>query len=141
MIAFYLVCLYVWIFFVYLSVCMSVPRFIYFGQLLRCADKRIVNIMKVYIERNSMQVELIRSHKKYRLHSRLLLRSLEFNGISPTFASCDRQSDMVFEHGKSFQHISVAVHTVRMESHYNNCLFDKRQFDSNLLLFTSFLKI
>ena len=28
-----------------------------FGQLLRCADKRIVNIMKVYIERNNMQVE------------------------------------------------------------------------------------
>ena len=30
-----------------------------FGQLLHCAHKRIVNIMKVYIERNNMQVELI----------------------------------------------------------------------------------
>ncbi len=28
-----------------------------FGQLLRCADKRFVHIMKVYIERDNMQVE------------------------------------------------------------------------------------
>ena len=34
-----------------------------FGQLLRCAHKRIVNIMKVYIERNNIQVELIRFSK------------------------------------------------------------------------------
>ena len=32
---------------------------VHFGQLLRCAHKRIVNIMKVYIERNSVQVKLI----------------------------------------------------------------------------------
>ena len=32
-------------------------------MLLRYADKRIVNIMKVYIERNSLQIELIRYHK------------------------------------------------------------------------------
>ena len=30
-----------------------------FGQLLHCAHKRLVNIMKVYIERSNMQVELI----------------------------------------------------------------------------------
>ena len=35
-----------------------------FGKLLRCAHKRTVNIMKVYIERNSIQVELIRFRKK-----------------------------------------------------------------------------
>ena len=34
-----------------------------FGQLLRRAHNRIVNIMKVYIERNNMQVELIRFRK------------------------------------------------------------------------------
>ncbi len=34
-----------------------------FGQLLRCARKRIVNIMKVYIERNNIHVELIRFRK------------------------------------------------------------------------------
>ena len=38
-----------------------------FGQLLRCAHKRVVNIMKVYIERNNMRVELIRFRKKYRI--------------------------------------------------------------------------
>ena len=37
-----------------------------FGHLLRCAHKRIVNIMKVYIERKNigLQVELIRFRKK-----------------------------------------------------------------------------
>ena len=34
------------------------------GQLLRCAHKRIVNNIKVYIERNNKQVELIRFRKK-----------------------------------------------------------------------------
>ena len=52
-----------------------------FGQLLRHANKRIVNIMKVYIEKNNLQVELIRYH--IRLYSRLLLRSDRLNGISP----------------------------------------------------------
>ena len=50
-----------------------------FGQLLRCVHKRIVNIMKVYIERKNMQVELIRFRKKYRIYSRLLLRTEELN--------------------------------------------------------------
>ena len=48
-IAFYLVCLYIWM---YSSVCSSVHLVVRFGQLLCCADTRIVNIMKVYIERN-----------------------------------------------------------------------------------------
>ena len=30
---------------------------------------------------------------------------------------------------------------VRMESRSNMCMFDKRQFDSNLLLFTPFLTV
>ena len=34
-----------------------------FGQLLCYADKHIVTIMKVYIERNNLQVELISSHR------------------------------------------------------------------------------
>ena len=38
---------------------------VHFGQLLRCAHKRIVNVKKVYIERNNnKQVELIRFRKK-----------------------------------------------------------------------------
>ena len=43
------------------------PRFIQF-------DLGIVNIMKVYIERNNIQVELIRFRQKCRLYSRLRLR-------------------------------------------------------------------
>ena len=35
-----------------------------FGQMLRCAHTRIVNIMKLYIESNNIQVELIRFRKK-----------------------------------------------------------------------------
>ena len=41
---------------------------------MRCAHKHIVNIMKVYIEWNSIQEELIRFRKEYRLYSRLRLR-------------------------------------------------------------------
>ena len=41
-----------------LLVCPSLSL-VRFGQLLRYADKRIVNIMKVYIEINNLQVELI----------------------------------------------------------------------------------
>ena len=37
---------------------------VHFGQLLRCAHKRIVNIMKVYIDRNNIQVELIQFPNK-----------------------------------------------------------------------------
>ena len=39
---------------------------VHFGQLLglSCVHKRIVSIMKVYIERKNMQVELIRFRKK-----------------------------------------------------------------------------
>ena len=50
-----------------------------FGQQLRCAHKRIVNIMKVYMERKNVQLELIWFRKKYRIYSRLLFRTDEFN--------------------------------------------------------------
>ena len=64
-----------------------------FGQLLRCAHQRIVNIVKVYIEINNIHVELIRLRKQYRLYSRL--RREEFNA-----------TDM-FMLGKSLQHKPV----------------------------------
>ena len=54
-----------------------------FGQLLACyavhINASIVNIMKVYMERKNMQIELIRLRKKYRLYSSLHLRGKEFN--------------------------------------------------------------
>ena len=71
-------------------VCQLHASFTSFGQLLRCAHKHIVNIMKGY-----MQVELIRFHKKYHLYSRLLLQSEEFNVTD------------VFTPGKSLQHKPV----------------------------------
>ena len=40
--------------------------------------------MKVYIERNNVQGELVRFRKKYRHYSRLLLRSEEFKAIALT---------------------------------------------------------
>ena len=46
----------------------GVRVFVRFGQLLRCAHKRIVNIMKVYIERKNMQVQLIPFRTEYRLY-------------------------------------------------------------------------
>ena len=55
-------------------VCQHLASFTSFGQLLRCAHKRIVNIIKLYIERNNMQVELIRFRRTYRLYSRIHLR-------------------------------------------------------------------
>ena len=66
-----------------------------FGQLLRCAHKRVVDIMKMYIERNNMQVELIRFREKHRLCSRLHLRSEEFKATD------------VFTLRKSLQHKAV----------------------------------
>ena len=74
------------------TVCQLLDSFTYFGQPLRCAHKRIVSIMKVYIERNNVQFELIRFRKQNHLHSRLLLRSEEFNATD------------VFTLGMSLQH-------------------------------------
>ena len=66
-----------------MCVCVSATHFIYlFGQLLRCAHKRIVNIMKVYIERNNMQVEFIRFLKKI-----LTLLTLDTSKWEYTFAT------------------------------------------------------
>ena len=45
-------------------VCQLGASFTSFRQLLRCANKRIVNLMKVYIESSNMHVELIRFVKK-----------------------------------------------------------------------------
>ena len=111
-------------FLVRVCVCVSAMRFTYsFGQLLRGAHTRTVNIMKVYTERNSMQVELIRFRKKYRLYWRWEFRSENIlsdrrvyetiHDVSPLFCACSTM-----------------------------CLFDKRQFDyHNVLLFTPFLPV
>ena len=62
------------------SVCIrSSLHSVTFGQLLCCAhDKCFVNIMKVYIERNNIQVELTRFRKKISTLFTLRLRREEF---------------------------------------------------------------
>ena len=58
-----------------------------FRQLLRCAHKRIVNRIKVYIEGDNMQVELIQFRQKYLLYSRFLLRREEFSDRCNVYAA------------------------------------------------------
>ena len=75
-----------------LYVCMSNPRFFQFalGSCYAVHIKRIVDIMKVYIERNNMQVELIRFRKKYRLYSRLRREDLYVCGLFATWQHASR---------------------------------------------------
>ena len=63
--------------------CVSDPRFIQFA-LGSCYAVHInaLSIELKCIERNNMQVELIRFRKKYRLYSRLLLQREEFNATA-----------------------------------------------------------
>ena len=174
-----------------------------FGQLFRCAQKRIVNIMKVYIERNNMQVELIRLRKQ--ILSLLTLETSKWILSQPTCLRMESHSNIiclfdinhfklhfnrlfafVFKYLRSLPHVSrvcrnacvqiveictfmnggnfdvhtfasdayvatisllsvtchhCSVHTFRMESRSNTCLFNKRQFDSNLLLFIPCLTV
>ena len=72
-----IICLYVCMY-ECMCVCQLLASFTYFGQLLRFAHKRIVNMIKcrAYIEMK-LQVDLIRFRHKYRLYSRLRLRSGE----------------------------------------------------------------
>ena len=60
-----------------------------FGQLLRCAYKhayeRVVNKMKVYMERKNRQLELIRFREKYRIYF--------FEPMKPTRLACLRFED------------------------------------------------
>ena len=52
--------------------------------LLRCADKRSVDIMIVFIESSNLQVELIRFRKECNCIHVYFLRSGRFDAISPT---------------------------------------------------------
>ena len=174
-------------------------HFFRFGQLLRCEHKRIVNLMKVFMERNNLQVELIRFRKKiltifrFKTSKRILsrpmcLRMKSHSNVCP-FDSNDfklqfnhffrirfqmfpflttRRKDCIqlfeirtFINDGNFELHTFAsdviisklgsllsvtcrhcsVNTVRMQSRTNMCMFDKRQFDSNLLIFADFLTV
>ena len=85
-----------------------------FGQLLRCAHKRIVNIMKVYIERNIMQVELIRFLKNI---SPLFTFTFARRGI--------KRDPRVY----AWKVVTIEACSIVI------------QFDNNVLLFTPFLTV
>ena len=59
--------------YVCLPVCWYVCLYLWFVFVSYYADKRTVNIMKTYIKRNNVEVELMRRRKKW-LYSRLFLR-------------------------------------------------------------------
>ena len=87
--------------FVCLYVCLSVSPslpLVSFGQLFRCADNCIVNIMKVYIERNNMQAELIQFRKKILTLFMLTFAKRGINAISPTERISGRFKLKPFDH-------------------------------------------
>ena len=81
-------------------------KIVRFGRLLRCADKRTVNVMKVYIERNSIQVELIQFRKNIDfIHVCEARTSMEYRP-----PSCQTVS-IVTEHNGWWSHLADIVHT------------------------------
>ena len=83
-------------------------QLVHFALLLHCGYIRIVNIIKVCIERKNMRVELIRFHFIY---SGLLLRREEFNSISLTERNPrEWLSDSVYCHLYRWSHLSHIVH-------------------------------
>ena len=101
-------------------------------ELLRCAHKRIVNIMKVYIEKNNVQMELIRFRKK--IATLLTLQTLKLElGLyfRHRCAHCIRNESPLF--GSE----APGVPDVSGHDHFGTECRSKCQFGSNSLLFTS----
>ena len=81
-----------------------------FGQLLRCADKRIVDIMKVYIERNKMQVELIRVRKNINFIHVYFCEARNARQYRPPNATLDSCCQTVSIVTSRWSHLSHIVH-------------------------------
>ena len=131
-----------------------------FGQLLQCAHKCIVNIMKVYIKRNNKHVELIRFCKKI---SPLSIFTFAKRGIQRDPWVYDRKvvrteacSIVITLIIRNISTLGTKLarkvlptcacrhctgHKARTQSPSHMCMFDKCQFDYNLLLFTPFLTV
>ena len=104
--------------FVCFYVCLFVSLFVSsslhlvcFGQLLRCADKRIVKIMKMYIERNNMQVELIRFRKKntdfIHVYFSKGMNTMQYRSPNASLDSCCQTVSFVTS---PWSHLSDIVH-------------------------------
>ena len=107
--------------------------------LIRYADKRIVDIMTVYIESNNMHLELIRNSKQCWLYSRLLLRTYGFNPISPIDWASTHSPAMLACSLDGSRCSCHAYQNVSNTTQFNRCHFWTVIGDSNYLLFAPFL--
>ena len=71
---------------------------VHFGQLLCCAHKCIVNIMKMFIERNNIQVELIRFRKKIATLLTLVTLKWEYTFATDVFMKLDSLLSVTSRH-------------------------------------------
>ena len=114
----------------------SVPlvRFRHPVTPLRYADKRIVNITKVFIERNNLQLELIRYRKKC-------------CGLYTHVYFCEATSSMhrlgtkIFTLNASLFARWQQVRMPRISERFDHCHFWTVIENSNYLLFTQFLTV
>ncbi len=86
--------------------------FTYFGQLLRCPHKRIVNIMKVYIKRNNIQMELIRFRK---LASLLTFETLKWIYTTDVLSVTRRHWSVA---GRTFRKIVTSGHVISGQAQF-----------------------
>ena len=113
-----------------------------FGKLyakLRYADKYIVNMMKVYIERNNLLLEWYRT--KCWLYSRLLLQSDGFNSITPADWAPKSSPAMLTYSLDGSRCACHAYQHVSNTNQFDHCHFWTVIGDSNSLLFNLFLTV
>ena len=100
-------------------------RSVRFHQLLRCAHKHIVNIMKVYIEMNIIQVEIIRLRKNSEF---IAFGNFEVEIIILSRPTCSLLSvpTVLFRGRRTFRHMTTSVHAISVHvqfvhSHVGTC--------------------
>ena len=97
--------------YVCMCVCLYVSASLHLGsfwQLLRCADKRIDNIMKMYIEWNKVQVELIRFRKNLNfihVHFCESINTIQYRSPNATLDSCGQTMSIVTSRWPNLSHI------------------------------------
>ena len=110
-----------------------------FGQLLRCAHQRIVNIMKLYIESNNIQVELIRFRKNIDF-----IHVYFFKPMKSSRLAClrldSRYNISLYDSNRFITSPLFCAQSLH-GSPSQMCMFDKRQFEYNRLLFSPFLTV
>ena len=85
-----------------------------FWAAVRCADKHIVNIMKVYIERNSTPVELIRFRRNIDfidVYFHEARNSMEYRPPNVNLDSCWQTVSIVTGDTGWYSHLVDIVHT------------------------------